>query len=328
VKKIWWTWDLRTRWARGFSGTAEEFVQNYRRAIDAARRYGVDGIVIWGFLRDRHGGVEAARRVRDYAGEQGVMILPGVGIDSYGGVYYQGDSPHALNVYLTAHPGARAVNADGSPQIQRWPPSDASERFAGCPSDAGLMDFYRESIDWLVDTFHLDGFQIEQGDVALCHCPRCRGRKRTGVAKLAGRTCLEDLAGRVAPVAAHALARRPNLVVIAENYSGLLPADAATAAPFLRAFPPAVYHSWQAYDAEGRFFIAPESQSPAAHGCLAVRTNSDAFGGELADVANIRKAVALGRGAGLDMTYIYGEYPDDWPATRANYQAWAQAAAD
>jgi hypothetical protein len=328
VRKIWWTWDVRTRWARGFSGSADAFIQNYRRAVDAARRYGVEGIVVWGFLRDRHGGAEAARRVCDYAREQGVLILPGVGIDSYGGVYYEGDSPYSLNAYLAAHPEARAVDADGSPQIQRWPPSDTSQRFVGCPADAGLMGFYRESIDWLVETFDLGGFQIEQGDVALCHCPRCRDRTRTSVAKMAGRTCLEDLAGRVAPVVSHALERRPNLIVVVENYSGLLPSDAATAEPFLRPFPAPVYHSWQAYDAGGKFFITPESRSPAPHGCLAVRTNSDAFGGELDDRDNIRKAIGLGRQAGLDMTYIYGEYPDDWPATRGNYEAWAQKATD
>ena len=44
------------------------------------------------------------------------------------------------------------------------------------------------------------------------------------------------------------------------------------------------------------------------------------------DRENIRRAVALGRAAGLDMTYIYGEFNDGWPVTRGNYQAWAAAA--
>ena len=328
MRKIWWTWDVRTRWARGFSGSADAFVANYRAALDAAAGYGVEGLVIWGFLRDRHGGVEAARQVCDYAGERGVMILPGMGIDSYGGAWYEGDSPWSLNTYLAENPGARALDENGEPQLQRWPPSDTSRRYVGCPADEGLMDYYRASVEWLLETFDLRGLQVEQGDVALCHCERCRGRTRTDVAKMAGRTCLEDLAGRVGPVVSHALARRPELTVIVENYSGMLPADTDRAAPFLRDFPDAAYHSWQAYDAVGKFFIDEGSRSPRPHGCLAVRTNSDAFGGELEDCGNIRRAIALARGAGLDMTYIYGEYPDDWPKTRANYQAWAQAAAE
>ncbi len=328
MRKIWWTWDIRTRWAHGFSGSADAFVKNYRAAVDAAVRYGVEGIVIWGFLRDRHGGVEAAKRVCDYAGEREVMILPGMGVDSYGGVYYEGDSRWSLNTYLAEHAEARAVDEKGEPQMHHWPPSDTSSRYVGCPANQELMSFYRESVDWLIDTFDLRGLQVEQGDVALCHCQRCRGRTRTDVLKMAGRTCLEDLAGRVGPVVRRALDVRPDLTVIVENYSGMLPADVERAEPFLKGFPDETFHSWQAYDAGGRFFISDESRSPVAHGCLAVRSNSDAFGGELEDSGNIRRAVALGRTAGLDMTYIYGEYPDDWPTTRANYEAWAEAAAD
>ena len=52
------------------------------------------------------------------------------------------------------------------------------------------------------------------------------------------------------------------------------------------------------------------------------------FGGEIEDRENIKRAVELGRAAGLDMTYIYGEYGDGWPITRANYEAWAAAAAE
>ncbi len=326
MRKIWWTWDIRTRWAHGFSGSDDAFVESYRAAIDAALRYRVEGLVIWGFLRDRHGGIDAARRVCDYAAERQVTILPGMGIDSYGGAYYESDSRWSLNTYLEEHAEARAVDEQGEPQLQRWPPSDTSRRYVGCPADPGLMDFYRESVEWLIKTFDLRGLQLEQGDVALCHCPRCRGRTRTDVLKMAGRTCLEDLASRVAPVVTHALETKPDLTVIVENYSGMLPADVQRAAPFLEGFPDETFHSWQAYDAGGQFFINSESRSPTAHGCMAVRSNSDAFGGERADAENIRRAVALARNAGLDMTYIYGEYPDDWPKTRANYEAWAEAA--
>ena len=52
------------RWAHGFSRWEESFVGNYKRAIERAVRYGVERIVIWGFLRDRHGGntAQASKR--------------------------------------------------------------------------------------------------------------------------------------------------------------------------------------------------------------------------------------------------------------------------
>ena len=324
MKRIWWTWDLRMRWAHGFSASAESFVSNYSAAIEAAGRYGVEGIVIWGFLRDSHGGVDAAKQVCEHAESRGVRILPGVGIDAYGGVYYEGDSRYNLDRFLREHPDLAAKKADGEPFTFHWPKTDPHDRWAGCPSQPALMDFYAESLDWVMDTFGLAGFQIEQGDVGLCQCDRCRGRTRTPAAKMP-RTCLEDMAARVGPLVARAIEKRPDAWVLVENYSGLLPSDAARVGPFLEAFAEEAFHSWQAYDC-GKFFIAEDSRSPAPHGCMALRTNNDIFGGELDDRENIRRAVKLARDAGLDMTYIYGEYPDAWPTTRADYEAWRAAA--
>lgn len=330
MKRIWWTWDLRVRWAWGFSADADSYVRNYRNAVLAARRYGVEGIVVWGFLRDSHGGIEAARRVADFAHEQGVAILPGVGIDTYGGVYYAGESPYSLDVYLRAHPASVARRKDGSPFTFRWPATDPSERYVACPSDESLMPFYRESLDWLMHTFDLRGIQIEEGDVGLCWCERCRARQRTPSPKqglVRERVCLEDMAERIPPLLRHVLASRPGAMLIVENYTGLLPEQTEVMKPFLAGFPPEVYHSWQAYDAPDKFDISAASRSPAPHGCLALRTNNDIFGGELDDRKNIAQALAWGRGAGMDMTYTYGEYPDCWPVTQANYELWAEKAA-
>lgn len=325
MKKIWWTWDLRMRWAYGFSSDAGSFVNNYARALDAAGQYGVEGIVVWGFLRDSHGGVEAARRLNEHAQAQNVRIIPGVGIDSFGGVYCSGDSEYSLDRYLAEHPEAQAVNEDGSPMKKRWPPSDNVEHFVACPSDESLMDFYVRSIDWLLDTFDIRGIQLEQGDQGLCRCARCRARAATPGLKCETSN-LERMAARLPGLAKHVLEKRPGAIVIVENYSGLRPEEAQVVAPFLQDFPEEVFHSWQAYDAPGKFFITEASHAPTKHGCMALRTNNDFMGGEFDDRENIRKATALGKSAGLDMTYIYGEYPDSWPITRANYEAWGAAA--
>lgn len=315
------------RWAHGFCGDSDSFVRNYRRALDAASRYGVEAIVIWGFLRDDHGGVDAARAVCDYAADKGVAILPGVGIDDYGGVYYQGTSPYALDTFIRAHPGSQARNQDGTPATHRWPPTDKTERLKACPSFSGLIEFYQESLQWLIETFHLAGFQIEQGDSGLCHCDQCLAKPRhvrRGIS-------LSDAAERIGAVVAPALAANDKLVILSETYLGLTRQDVEAVAPLLDAYPEQVTLSWQLYDGPGaraKFKLDSDVRSPRLHGNAALRTNNDLFGGEADDRANIRKVIEMSRKAGLDMTYLYGEYPDDWPVTRENYAAWSEAATE
>lgn len=325
MKKIWWTWDIRMRWAYGFSSDADSYVRNYRRAVDAASRYGVDAIVIWGFLRDDHGGVDAARAVCDYAAEKGVSILPGVGIDAYGGVYYQGTAAHSLDTFIRQHPGSQARNKNGSLAEHRWPPTDKSARLKACPSHPDLIPFYQESLHWLLDTFHLSGFQIEQGDCGLCHCERCLARPRRVIRGLS----LSEAAERIGEVVRPALATQPNLLILSETYLGLTRQDVDAMTPVITAYPEPVVLSWQLYNGAGaraKFKIDEGVVSPRTHGNAALRTNNDLFGGEADDRANICRALDLSRRAGLDMTYLYGEYPDDWPLTRANYAAWCSAA--
>ncbi len=328
MKKIWWSWDIRMHWVHGLSFTEESFVRNYERAIKAARAYGVEGIVIWGFLRDFHGGLKAAHRVVDFARRHNVEIFPGFGVDDYGGAYYQGESPYSLDTFITQHPEAQAREADGALRIHKWPMNDISPRKLCCPSFTGAMDFYEEALDWLIREFDLQGFQIEQGDSGLCQCPRCR--EQFHVDDKASFS-LEISSRRLIPLIRQALQDHPGLTVIVETYSGLLPDQVQANLQKFAAYPQEVYLSWQAYNgfmskAEERFLITEESRSPAPHGCLAFRANSEAALGESETPEEAIEALRLARQAGLDMTYIYGEYPDEWPRSRAMYQTWAAAA--
>lgn len=329
MKRIWWTWDIRMRWAHGFSMYPDSFVNNYRRLIDVAGRYGVDGIVIWGFLRDTHGGIESAKKIVDYADAHGVKILPGVGIDDYGGVYYEGDSKYALDNYIKNHPECQAINEDGTPATHRWPPTDTVARLKACPSNQDVLNYYRESLAWLIETFSLQGFQIEQGDSGLCYCEKCREKSRVALARTS--TSLSDAAQRIPYVVGQALHKSPDLIIISETYSGLTRNELEKIQPLLEKYQDEIYISWQFYDGPygwagyeyGTFRIDEGVVSPTMHGNAAIRTNNDAFFGEIDDAANIAKAVKLAKNAGLDMTYLYGEYPDDWPITANNYRSWA-----
>src|SRR5438874_1282181 len=120
-----WTWDHSTNWVLDDPGTQvsgcynayikrpETYVEDYCRLTDLSANLGIKGIAIWGFLRDAHGGVEAAKRVASYAASKGVAILPGFGTTWYGGAYYEGDHPYSLTSFLKKHPDAAMIHSDG-----------------------------------------------------------------------------------------------------------------------------------------------------------------------------------------------------------------------
>ena len=86
-----WTWDHSTNWVLDDPGLAtsgcgnkylkrpETFVEDYRRLSDLAAGLGVKGITIWGFLRDSHGGIEAAKRVADSGVPMSATLAPAIG---------------------------------------------------------------------------------------------------------------------------------------------------------------------------------------------------------------------------------------------------------
>ena len=147
-----WTWDHSTNWVlddpgNQFDGCGnaylkqpETFIEDYRRLTDFAAGLGVRGIVIWGFLRNAHLGVEGAKRVVDYAHKKGVRIYPGIGVTAYGGVYYEGDHKYNLSRYSRENPDKCSI---AHPDFRNW---------------------FAESIKWLYDKTDIDGFNLENGD--------------------------------------------------------------------------------------------------------------------------------------------------------------------
>jgi hypothetical protein len=101
--RTFWNWDHSTNWDLEQIGVQEigvfnpygkppdGFLSDYTRLVDFMSRNRIAAVVIYGFLRDSHGGIAAAQELCRYANERGVRIIPGIAINAYGGVYWEGD---------------------------------------------------------------------------------------------------------------------------------------------------------------------------------------------------------------------------------------------
>ncbi len=173
-----WTWDHSTNWVLDDPGTMnfgcqnrylkkpDTFVEDYRRLTDFAADIGIEGIAIWGFLRDSHHGIEGAKRVASYGAEKGVRIMPGVGTSQYGGVYYEGEHPYNLDTLLRDQPQRAAIAPE-------WIREDGQVHSL-CPSHPQFAEWIQEGMEWLFRTFEIGGCNLENGDFFRCFCPSCR----------------------------------------------------------------------------------------------------------------------------------------------------------
>ena len=175
-----WTWDHSTNWVLDDPGNQtsgchnrylkqpQTYLEDYRRLTDLAANIGVKGVLIWGFLRDSHGGIDAGKKLADNAAAKGVAIMPGVGTTWYGGIYYEGDHPFNIETFVRKHPSARMVGEKGEPLDQ-----------GACPSHPAYLDWLREGLNWLHDEFAIGGTNLENGDFLVCHCDRCKSHGET-----------------------------------------------------------------------------------------------------------------------------------------------------
>ncbi len=193
---ILWCWDARMTWDDEPSGAAvpvavanqafpyrkrpEAFNSGFRRLIDYCAQTGIRGVIIWGFLRESHGGVEDAQRLCAYAADHGVEIIPGVGLCSYGGFFFEGDHPFNLQTYLRRHPEKATMAHDAGLGKIIGPVLD--------PSDPDNHRWWRDGVEWMLDTFRIGGINFEMGDHLIHPSPRaCAMRESLGL------TCQENI---------------------------------------------------------------------------------------------------------------------------------------
>lgn len=189
-----WTWDHSTNWELAQIGHQEIGVFNpyqkppegwladYKALVDFCSRQRIAAVVVYGFLRDSHGGIDAAHELCRYGRERGVRILPGIAIGAYGGVYWEGKHPYNLATWLKSHPQHAAQMERGIGfQLAdlafplNFPHSDYT--VTACPSAPETMDWMEEAVSWLARTFDIGGINIESGDYGVCGCERCVRRR-------------------------------------------------------------------------------------------------------------------------------------------------------
>ena len=156
--RILWTWDS---WLCD-PDSAESYVGEYRKLIDFMAEREYNGLIIWGFLDDRHGGIPAAKEVASYGARKGVRVMPGIGAGGYDGFYITPASPYNLRTFLKGHPELRAIPRRGS---------SPSGEFL-CLYQDGAIDWLREASAWLAENFEIGGVNIETNESdGIDNCP-------------------------------------------------------------------------------------------------------------------------------------------------------------
>jgi hypothetical protein len=360
--RMFWTWDHSTEWALNRAGaqtigscseygrTKDAFVTDYTALLRWCGRHGIDAVVVWGLLRDSHGGLEAAKRLCDVAAQEKVRLLCGVGLNAYGGVYYEGNSPHNLERHLQTHPELFAVDADGTKMCFSIDANGVKTSFNNqglpgprgfyhaCPSRRENQEFTAESLTWLFKNLPLGGVQMETGDTGVCQCKQCRDRRKHPVSCFSW----EDMT-LMYPLATAAIRSvAPDAWVVCETYSHPQPCAAPNKAPgfgegkpawadaALAEFPRGVFVQWvcdqfvkrgptgPAWTAEGRVSAADHRNVMRAH----FATYWGGLRGELA-IEWIAKMVQQSTAAGFDAISLFGEVSPFSASAELNYLALA-----
>jgi hypothetical protein len=247
-----WNWDDRTNWdlldhdavyepmsrlpksdsVRMWIKRPEAYLKNMKLVIDYMSEHKLNGLIIWGFLRDNHGGIKASQAVCQYANERGVKIIPGTGIDRhYGGFYHEGNHEFNLETRAEQHPQLRSMDKTG-----------AFEPRTLCLELPENRDWVRRGFRWLYENFPIGGVNVEFAERYTCYNPACvearkkQPGKETDFAK--------DLA-RIMPFVmkeVHAIA--PDTAISYVTYGGFTPEMQANPPLHVRVAPDFAICQW------------------------------------------------------------------------------------
>ena len=228
--RVFWTWDNSHNWNVNVPGSqtagignpylksAEWFERDYHLSIDWCAAHGIDAVGVVGLLRDCHGGVDAARRVCGYAREKGVRVYLISGLYTYGGVYYEGNSPWSMERWFEKNMDAVGRTRDGGYlQFKQHGYNGYVGQFVGCPSNEKMNRYILDSLHWVFTAIpELGGIQMETGDTRVCWCPKCTERRGEQAAN--EDMSVEDMIAAYPDAVAAVRAANPDAWVMCETY--------------------------------------------------------------------------------------------------------------
>ena len=329
-KRFLWTWDHSVNWSpaslaglgrdRGSSGAYPKsktvFLDDYRRLIDFMQRHTLNGLVIWGFLRDAHGGVDTALELCKYANDRGVGVIPGVGATAYGGIYYEGSHPYNMLTWCAKHPDLAAKN----PELRET---------ATCPSKPANREWVRDGITWLFETFPIAGVNIEMGDYGVCQCRECiRNRKQAAYRSAEGHFSLDDVSRFLAPLCQTLTHDWPAKDIIYATYTDFGRAFPATV---LQTMPEQAIAQWnisgmitpEAGFPYNRFFSAgePVNAAPASRNIGYIHHGSQWYLYTREDPVpkSIKRGIDIASQSGMEGALLHGEVAASSIPNRINY---------
>lgn len=249
--RYYWTWDHSTNWVLDDPGNQrhgasmqylkkpETFVEDYRRLVDHCIDMRFNGIVIFGFLRDIHGGQQHAYQVAKYAADRGVAIMPGGGSTGFGGIYFDGRHPCNLETHLAGNPRLGNMHKDGSFSKHELSPYYPENR-----------EWIRRSLEWLYRSFPIGGVNLENSDLMVDYSPVAKRERKKIKSNEADYFKDQYFAYKTALEIAHSLA--PNAWNTYATYSGFgfgtnlnnADADMRTAPYYSKRMPESAIAQW------------------------------------------------------------------------------------
>jgi hypothetical protein len=340
-------WDNRTDWdLTGSDGSSskeesrysvpnkylnspEGYLRDLKKTVDFMSEHRLNGLILWGFLRQSHGGIAAAQELCNYAEERGVRILPGIGLGGHEGFFYEGEHPYNLDNWIKAHPELRAVDQNGDFRDHTL-----------CPQKAENRNWYREALQWLYQNFKIGGLSLETGDFFVCYCNECK-KARQG---MGGKDpeYYKDMARAVSFVAEEARKLDPNSWISYPTYTGFdfdsiqnppywarssLKVNAPFPPEFSRLIPDVAICEWSLTEMFQKNLWPSPFRAPSAHnigslnwGNASSKTSSQLFFRRIQEITH--HAIS----SNLEGLVVYGEESPDRPNVELNYLTFAQFA--
>lgn len=319
MKSLLWTWDYRMRWSstkrpvtRALGGVPylwgrDEFVEDYRALFEAASAAEVDAVVVWGFLRDSHGGQGAAWQLMDRARAAGVRVMPGIGVAAYGGLYWEGEHRYSLEAWLKEYPEFAAIDAEGERMLRGI---GGRKNSIACPSKKATLEWTLEGLRWLCANFDIGGVEFQTSDEAVCQCSECQQYGDRG-----GKVSFDDIDRLLPPLVDEVLRHHPDAWVTCstsqpltrervETSSGPRPGEAAVTW-FLDTFPgyAAQRQDWN-FVAEYR----AGDRAPTGRDIAMLPYNSAAgYDEDVIHVEDLYRAAAVARAMRFEGLMTFGE---------------------